>query len=63
VAIFEVMEISSEISALIMKRSPETELEQAALKQGMMLMKQDGYIKALEGVTTIEEVLRVAEVK
>jgi type II secretory ATPase GspE/PulE/Tfp pilus assembly ATPase PilB-like protein len=28
----------------------------------MILMKQDGYIKALEGITTIEEVLRVAEV-
>ena len=63
VAIFEVMEISSEISGLIMKRSSESELEATALKQGMMLMKQDGYIKALEGVTTIEEVLRVAEVK
>lgn len=63
VAIFEVMEISPEISALIMKRSPESELEATALKQGMMMMKQDGYIKALEGVTTIEEVLRVAEVK
>lgn len=62
-AIFEVMEISPEISALIMKRSPESELESTALKQGMMLMKQDGYIKALEGLTTIEEVLRVAEVK
>ncbi|HPS40714.1 MAG TPA: GspE/PulE family protein [Candidatus Woesebacteria bacterium] len=63
IAIFEVMEITAEISQLIMKRSPESELEAMALKQGMMLMKQDGYIKALEGITTVEEVLRVAEVK
>lgn len=63
VAIFEVMAITAEISQLIMKRSNESALEEVALKQGMMLMKQDGYLKALEGLTTIEEVLRVADVK
>lgn len=63
VAIFEVMAITPQISQLIMKRSSEPELEGIALQQGMMLMKQDGYLKALEGVTTIEEVIRVAEVK
>jgi type IV pilus assembly protein PilB len=63
VAIYEVMEITQAISQLIMKKSPESELQDVALKQGMLLMKQDGYIKALEGITTIEEVIRVAEVK
>lgn len=63
VAIFEVMAITPEISQLIMKRSDESALEEIALKQGMILMKQDGYIKVLEGETTIEEVLRIAEVK
>jgi len=63
IAIFEVMAISPEISQLIMKRASEAELEAVALKQGMVLMKQDGYLKALDGLTTIEEVLRVAEVK
>ena len=63
IAIFEVMAISPEISQLIMKRASEADLEAVALKQGMVLMKQDGFIKALEGLTTIEEVLRVAEVK
>jgi type IV pilus assembly protein PilB len=63
VAIFEVMSITPEISQLIMKRSPESTLEEVALKQGMILMKQDGYLKALGGVTTVEEVLRVADVK
>ena len=32
-----------------------------AKKEGMISMKQDGYLKALEGLTTIEEVIRVAE--
>jgi type II secretory ATPase GspE/PulE/Tfp pilus assembly ATPase PilB-like protein len=37
-------------------------MEKIAMRDGMLLMKQDGYIKALEGVTTIEEVLRVAQI-
>ena len=63
IAIFEVMAISPEVSQLILKRSSEAELEDVARKQGMILMKQDGYLKVLDGLTTIEEVLRVADVK
>jgi type IV pilus assembly protein PilB len=62
IGIFEVMQVTEEISKLILERKPASEIEKSSLKNGMMLMKQDGYIKALEGVTTLEEVLRVAEV-
>lgn len=62
VGIFEVMMITDEIRKLILNSRPAGELEQVARKEGMLLMKEDGYLKALEGVTTIEEVLRVAEV-
>ena len=62
VGIFEVMPISPEIASLIMNRAASSEIEKVAMQQGMTLMKQDGYFKALEGLTTIEEVLRVAEV-
>lgn len=62
VAIFEVMRISEPIGNLIMQRAPATELEKLATKDGMLLMKQDGYLKALDGVTTIEEVVRVAQI-
>jgi type IV pilus assembly protein PilB len=62
VGIFEVMPITEEISHLILERKSDTDLEKAALRDGMLLMKQDGYLKALEGVTSIEEVLRVAQV-
>lgn len=62
IGIFEVMPISEEIKKLILGRRPVGELEKQALVEGMMLMKQDGYIKALNGETTIEEVLRVAEI-
>ena len=59
---FEVMKISEEIARLILERKPATEMEKVAQRDGMLLMKQDGYLKALEGLTTIEEVLRVAQI-
>lgn len=62
VAIFEVMRITDAVGKLIMERKPDTELEKLAIKNGMLLMKQDGYLKVLDGITTIEEVLRVAEI-
>ncbi|MBP9781410.1 Flp pilus assembly complex ATPase component TadA [Candidatus Woesebacteria bacterium] len=62
VAIFEVMKISEEIAKLIMSRKAASEMEKVSLKDGMLFMKQDGYLKVLDGVTTIEEVLRVAEI-
>ena len=49
------------ISKLILSRAPMKDIEHLAIKEGMIAMKQDGYMKAVEGVTTIEEVLRVAQ--
>lgn len=62
VAIFEVMKITEEIARLILERKPASEMEKIAMRDGMLLMKEDGYIKALDGITTIEEVLRVAQI-
>ncbi|MDQ5951531.1 MAG: type pilus assembly protein PilB, partial [Patescibacteria group bacterium] len=62
VAIFEVMNITEAIGHLILERKPAPEMEKLALKDGMLFMKQDGYFKALDGITTIEEVLRVAQI-
>ena len=62
IAIFEVMKISEEIAKMIITRQPASDMEKASLREGMLLMKQDGYIKVLEGHTTVEEVLRVAEI-
>jgi type IV pilus assembly protein PilB len=61
VAIFEIMPISLKMQELITKNLPAQEIEREALGEGMLLMKQDGFIKVLEGMSTIEEVLRVAE--
>lgn len=62
VAIFEVMPVTEKIARLILEHQPASEIEKQALADGMLLMKQDGYLKALDGITTIEEVLRVAQV-
>ena len=60
VGIFEVLPISEKIGRLILERSPASHVEAAAVAEGMVLMMQDGYLKTLEGTTTLEEVLRVA---
>jgi type II secretory ATPase GspE/PulE/Tfp pilus assembly ATPase PilB-like protein len=61
IGIFEVMPISEKIAKLILQRSPASEIEKQAKEEGMITMKQDGYLKVLEGITTVEEVLRVAQ--
>ncbi len=59
--IFEVLKINEKIGKLILGRSPASEIENLAVADGMLLMEQDGYVKALEGLTTLEEVMRVAK--
>lgn len=59
VGLFEVMDINENIQDLIIKRSTSNEIQQLAIKQGMVTMRQDGYLKALQGLTTLEEVNRV----
>jgi type II secretory ATPase GspE/PulE/Tfp pilus assembly ATPase PilB-like protein len=60
--IFEVMKMTDKIGKLVMDNRPASEMEAESVAAGMLFMKQDGYIKVLEGKTTLEEVLRVAEV-
>ncbi len=62
VAIFELFKITSAINKMILQEKSSREIEEQAEKEGLIKMKQDGYLKALDGLTTIEEVLRVAEV-
>ena len=57
--LYEVMEVTEEIQNLIIKRSTSSEIQRQAVAQGMITMRQDGYLKALTGVTTLEEVNRV----
>lgn len=62
IGIFEVLRVTEKIARLIMERADATMVEKAATDDGMIIMKQDGYLKVLDGVTTLEEVIRVAQV-
>jgi type IV pilus assembly protein PilB len=59
IGIYEVMPVTSTIKELMMKNGGGEELEKQARSEGMLSMSEDGIFKAAQGVTTIEEVLRV----
>lgn len=61
IGIFEVLAVSAKIMQMVLERASSDELEKEAVLEGMITLKQDGYMKVVEGVTTLEEVLRVAE--
>ncbi len=58
--VYEVFPVSSEIQSLILKRSTSSDIQHQAQAEGMITMRQDGYLKALSGLTTLNEVNRVA---
>ena len=60
-AIHEVLVINDSLRRLVMKHEDAGVLQEEARKHGMRTMYEDGLLKALQGVTTLEEVLRVAE--
>ncbi len=61
IGIYEVLVVSDKIMQLILRRAATGEIEKQAVAEGMITMKQDGYLKVAEGITTMEEVLRVAQ--
>lgn len=61
VGIYETLEITPRISELILKKATETEIKKAAIEQNMITMVEDGFIKAKNGITTIEEIMRVTK--
>ena len=59
IGIYEVLAVTETIKELIVKGSRTEEIEQRARKEGMRTMVEDGFVKAAQGITSIEEVLRV----
>ena len=57
--LYEVMDVTEEIQSLIVAHATSAEIQRKAIEQGMITMRQDGYLKALQGITTLEEVNRV----
>lgn len=58
--LYEVFSVTEEIQDLIIKRATSAEIQEMATKQGMITMRQDGYLKALDSKTSLAEVNRVA---
>lgn len=58
-SIAEAMEVSDEVKKLILKNASPKEIEETSKKEGMVTMFEDGIEKVLQGVTTLEEILRV----
>ena len=59
--IYEVLDVTENVAKLVMSRAATAQIEEQAVKDGMILMWQDGFIKAHLGLTTIGEVLRVSK--
>ncbi len=60
-AVFEILEMSRNVGELVLQNAPDTEMMEQAKKDGMLTLKQDGFIKALQGITSLEEVFRIAQ--
>jgi len=61
VGIFEVLKVTEKIGTLVMQNKASSSLEEEAMRNGMITMRQDGLLKAIEGITTFDEVLRVSK--
>jgi type II secretory ATPase GspE/PulE/Tfp pilus assembly ATPase PilB-like protein len=60
-AIHEVMEITNDIREMILKGAPGYEIQGAARENGMKTLRQDGLAKVTQGLTTIDEILKITQ--
>ena len=63
IALFEVLVMTKRLGEIVLEKPSEAKIFEEAKSQGMITMKQDGILKVLSGVTSMAEVLRVAEEK
>ncbi len=61
IGVHEILEVTDEIADLIVKHATTQEIQEVAEQKGMVVMWEDGFIKAVKGVTTIDEILRVTK--
>ena len=59
IGLYEILEMNEKIEDLAVKRAPATTIKEQAKKDNMLTMKEDGIIKAIKGITTIDEIMRV----
>lgn len=61
IGLYETLEMTERIEQLVINRSPASTIKRAAENQGLITLLQDGYVKALLGITSIDEVIRVTK--
>ncbi|MDO8524064.1 MAG: GspE/PulE family protein [bacterium] len=61
IGIFEVLEMTAQLSEIVVKDPSEKAIMQEARRQGMLTMEEDGILKVMQGITSLQEVMRVAE--
>ena len=61
VGIFELLQVTEDIQKLIMEKKDANVIKERARKAGMRTLRQDGWLKVKEGITTVSEVLRVTQ--
>jgi type IV pilus assembly protein PilB len=59
IGLYEVLRVSERIEKLVSRNAPHVEIAQAAREEGMKTLREDGFIKVKQGVTSLEEVMRV----
>jgi len=62
IGIFETIPMTEEIEKLTLQQAPASDIFEVARKEGMITMKQDGVLKVLAGITTLQEVLKVTKI-
>jgi len=60
IALFEIMLMNEKIREMVVHKRPSNEIRQQAIKDGLRTLRQDGWNRVLCGITTVEEVIRVA---
>ncbi len=61
IGIYEALDVDEEIKDLIIKQATAQQIQKASQEKGMRIMAEDGMIKAAQGITSIEEILRVTK--
>ncbi len=61
VGVFEIFEMNRKVGELVLSSAPDDQLEKQAKADGMITLKQDALIKAMQGLTTLEEVYRISQ--
>lgn len=59
IGLFEVIDVNEEVQEMILQRASSIDIQAKAITQGTVMMREDGYLKAISGMTTLEEVNRV----